>query len=75
MAGCPVGIIGIEVGDVVGAEVLCGRVAVDGRADDVDEIVPSEVGGRQPVVGVIGVDRIREAVSEPNPVPLVDATA
>jgi hypothetical protein len=51
---------------------LPGRVAADGRADDVDEIVPSEVGGRQPVLGVVGVDRIREAVSEQNPVALVD---
>ena len=72
MAGCPVGIVAIEVGDVVGAEVLCGRVAADGRADDVDEIVPSEVGGPQPDLGVVGVHRIREAASEQSPVALVD---
>jgi len=52
--------------------VLCGRVPADGRADDVDEIVPSEVGGREPVLRVVRVHRIREALSEPNPIALVD---
>jgi hypothetical protein len=69
----PVGIVAVELDDVVGAEVLSCRVAADGIADDCGELVAGEVCRWKAVFGVVGVHWIGEAISEHCPVTPVDS--
>ena len=67
-----VGIVVVELDDVIWAEVLGRRVAADLVVHNGDEAAAGEVGRWQTVLGVVGVHGISEAASEHRPVTPVD---
>src|SRR3984885_1353602 len=73
VADGPVGIAGVELDDVVGADVLGGGEPVEGGRDPRHQVRAGDGGGGGAAAGEVGVDGVGETAGEHGPVAPVDA--